>query len=56
MLRFTLMSRLGFAEVLVRLERRLESSNRAAARRPAARDRPTAADVRRPPLGLTDTR
>jgi hypothetical protein len=31
MLRFTLMSRLGLAEPLVRLQRRLEASNRAAA-------------------------
>ena len=54
MLRFTLMSRLGFAERLVRFERRLESSNRAAARRHAARDRSSAADVRRSPLGVTD--
>jgi len=34
MLRFTLMSRLGLAEPLVRLARAVDSSNRRAARRP----------------------
>jgi hypothetical protein len=35
MLRFTLMSRLGLAEPLVRLAREIERSNRRVARRPA---------------------
>ena len=35
MLRFTLMSRLGLAEPLVRLARAVESSNRRAAQKPA---------------------
>lgn len=34
MLRFTLMSRLGLAEPLVRLARSVENSNRRAARKP----------------------
>jgi hypothetical protein len=36
MIRYTLMSRLGLTEPLVRLARSIESSNRAASRRPAA--------------------
>jgi len=54
MLRFTLMSRLGLAEHLVRLERRVERSNRAAARRPV-RIGP-AATTPRTHLGLSDPR
>jgi len=51
MLRFRVMSRLGLAEPLVRLERRLDNSNRAAARRVERRP-----DARRTPVGLTDPR
>jgi hypothetical protein len=49
MLRFTLMSRLGLAEPLVRLARSVERSNRRAAQRPV--DAPLAQltlDARRP--------
>ena len=41
MLRFTIMSRLGLAEPLVRLARWVESSNRRAAQKPAVTPRPT---------------
>jgi hypothetical protein len=49
MLRFTLMSRLGLAEPLVRLARSIESSNRRAARKPAEAPLPKLTlDARRP--------
>ena len=40
MLRFTIMSRLGLAEPLVRLARSVEQSNRRAAQRPVEAPRP----------------
>lgn len=39
MIRYTIMSRLGLAEPLVRLVRAIEKSNRSAASRPSARPR-----------------
>ena len=42
MLRFTLMSRLGLAEPLVRLARSVESSNRRAAQKPGPVEAPLA--------------
>jgi hypothetical protein len=48
MLRFTLMSRLGLAEPLVRLARAVDSSNRRAARKPVETPVPKLTfDVRR---------
>lgn len=48
MLRFTLMSRLGLAEPLVRLARSVEQSNRRAARKPVEAPLPKLTlDVRR---------
>ena len=50
MLRFTLMSRLGLAEPLVRLARSVESSNRSAAQKPGPVEAPLASlklDARR---------
>jgi hypothetical protein len=49
MLRFTIMSRLGLAEPLVRLARSVENSNRRAAQRPVETQRPALTlDARRP--------
>ena len=49
MLRFTIMSRLGLAEPLVRLARSVESSNRRAAQKPVVTQRPALTlDARRP--------
>jgi hypothetical protein len=49
MLRFTIMSRLGLAEPLVRLARSVERSNRRAAQRPVSAPRPALTlDARRP--------
>jgi len=49
MLRFTIMSRLGLAEPLVRLARSVESSNRRAAQRPVETSpRALTLDARRP--------
>jgi hypothetical protein len=49
MLRFTIMSRLGLAEPLVRLARWVESSNRRAAQKPVVTPRPALMlDARRP--------
>ena len=49
MIRFTIMSRLGLAEPLVRLARSIESSNRRAAQKPAGAPLPQLTlDARRP--------
>ena len=49
MLRFTIMSRLGLAEPLVRLARSVESSNRRAAQKPVETPRPALTlDAHRP--------